>query len=101
MSESASQKQIFTQKGNEKERFESAMLPTRKHSRLGALGKLASGAPARSPCGKPAREFKFPYNAKSRTDYSRSCFLAEKERFELSRRFNPTYTLSRGASSAS
>ena len=27
--------------------------------------------------------------------------LAEKERFELSRRVNPTYTLSRGASSAS
>ena len=27
-------------------------------------------------------------------------FLAEKERFELSRRLNPTYTLSRGASSA-
>ena len=27
-------------------------------------------------------------------------FLAEKERFELSRRVNPTYTLSRGASSA-
>ena len=29
-----------------------------------------------------------------------SCFLAEKERFELSRRLIPTYTLSRGASSA-
>ena len=29
-----------------------------------------------------------------------SFFLAEKERFELSRRLNPTYTLSRGASSA-
>ena len=29
------------------------------------------------------------------------CLLAEKERFELSRRLNPTYTLSRGASSAS
>ena len=28
------------------------------------------------------------------------CFLAEKERFELSRRLIPTYTLSRGASSA-
>ena len=27
-------------------------------------------------------------------------FLAEKERFELSRRLLPTYTLSRGASSA-
>ena len=27
-------------------------------------------------------------------------FLAEKERFELSRRLFPTYTLSRGASSA-
>ena len=27
--------------------------------------------------------------------------LAEKERFELSRRIFPTYTLSRGASSAS
>ena len=27
-------------------------------------------------------------------------FLAEKERFELSRRLYPTYTLSRGASSA-
>ena len=27
-------------------------------------------------------------------------FLAEKERFELSRRFKPAYTLSRGASSA-
>ena len=27
-------------------------------------------------------------------------FLAEKERFELSRRLIPTYTLSRGASSA-
>ena len=29
------------------------------------------------------------------------CLLAEKERFELSRRLNPTYTLSRGAASAS
>ena len=29
------------------------------------------------------------------------CPLAEKERFELSRRFKPAYTLSRGASSAS
>ena len=28
-------------------------------------------------------------------------FSTEKERFELSRRKNPTYTLSRGASSAS
>ena len=37
----------------------------------------------------------------SRTHTGTAISLAEKERFELSRRLNPTYTLSRGASSAS
>ena len=34
-------------------------------------------------------------------DLQTFCVMAEKERFELSRRFKPAYTLSRGASSAS
>ena len=52
--------------------------------------------------GYPAR-FKSLLRSQRKKETDRnglSLFLAEKERFELSRRVYPTYTLSRGASSA-
>ena len=52
--------------------------------------------------GYPAqKEFKARLRRQNKKDTRRCLFvLAEKERFELSRRVYPTYTLSRGASSA-
>ena len=103
----------------EKERFD----PCRKYSRLVrvrsgahpmllifslvALSLSATGG-ARAPSPRLLlckRRIKFTPLRRQKKKQDRptglSCFLAEKERFELSHRFKPVYTLSRGASSAS
>ena len=77
------------------------------HSRFGSfasqktiLNRFCSLALAGYPAQK---EFKARLRSQRKKETDRnglSLFLAEKERFELSRRVYPTYTLSRGASSA-
>ena len=97
------------------------MLPTRRNSRLGrvrvARSRYSFSPPISSSLHRPPgalglnalagypaqKEFKARLRSqrKKETDPKWSVsFLAEKERFELSRRVYPTYTLSRGASSA-
>ena len=76
------------------------------HSHFGSFAsqKRYSIVFSRSPLPNNRRgrvQIPFSISKKNKTD-TRSVllFLAEKERFELSRRLYPTYTLSRGASSA-
>ena len=97
-----------------------SLFPTRRNSRIGCVRSSAhpilffssqltlafsrtASAWARCPCRiTVAVEFKFHSVSAKKQDRHKVClvFLAEKERFELSRRLYPTYTLSRGASSA-
>ena len=70
------------------------------------LGFARSSAPPKSGLcprfGRCKRSKSLPLRRRKNTAIPDgiAVFLAEMERFELSRRFNPTYTLSRGASSA-